>query len=212
MTVYTVGPTSQRGPGSTGSSCSSGAGNGQSDDSTQLIPILWRLETHQVVIADLDEHREWIPTLAQWHFDQWGPLTGASSFDAYLVLLTMAAQSRTIPSVLVALANGQLLGSASLVASDLPPRPQWKPWLAQLFVEPSQRRHGIGAALVRAVLERARQCGCERVYLYTSGTLPQYYRWLGWREVKRLEYLGRERTVMEYDLIDFGLSAGQMAK
>jgi hypothetical protein len=53
---------------------------------------------------------------------------------------------------------------------------------------------------VRAVLERARQCGYGRVYLYTSGTLPQYYSRLGWRFVERLEYLQRERTVMDYDV------------
>jgi predicted N-acetyltransferase YhbS len=85
------------------------------------------------------------------------------------------------------LADGQLLGSANLVACDLPPRPELTPWLAQLFVEPNRRRHGVGAALVRAALERARQCGYRRFYLYTSGTLPQYYRRRGWREVERLE-------------------------
>ena len=50
-----------------------------------------------------------------------------------------------------------------------------------------------------AVLERARQCGHSRVYLYTSGTLPEYYRRLGWRVVERLVYLERERTVMVHD-------------
>lgn len=153
-----------------------------------------------IVIGDLADYRESIPTLARWHFDQWGPLTGAGSLDAYITLLTAAARSRTVPSVLVALADGQLLGSANLVACDLPPRPELTPWLAQLFVEPNRRRHGVGAALVRAALERARQCGYRRVYLYTSGTLPQYHRRLGWREVERLEYLGRERTVMDFDL------------
>ena len=74
------------------------------------------------------------------------------------------------------------------------------PWLAQLFVEPSKRRDGIGAALVHAILDRARTCGYDRVYLFTSGTLPEYYRRLGWREIDRLEYLARERTVMDYDV------------
>jgi predicted N-acetyltransferase YhbS len=53
---------------------------------------------------------------------------------------------------------------------------------------------------VRAVLERARQCGHPRVYLYTSGTLPRYYSRLGWRVVERLAYFQRERTVMVYDV------------
>ena len=157
-----------------------------------------------MVIGNLGDHLSWLPTLARWHYDQWGPLTGASSFDGYVALLTAASGSRTVPSVLVAMANRELLGSATLIASDLPPRPALTPWLAQVFVEPTRRRNGVGAALVRAVLQRAQQCGYARVYLYTSGTLPEYYRRLGWRVVERLAYLQQERTVMDYDV---GLSA-----
>ena len=155
-------------------------------------------------ISDLADYLAWLPALARRHYDQWGSLTGAGSFDGYVALLTEAAASRTVPSVLVAVADGELLGSANLVACDLPPRSGLTPWLAQLFVEPNRRRAGVGAALVRAVLERARQCGYARVYLYTSGTLPQYYTRLGWRVVERLSYLERERTVMDYDV---GLSS-----
>ncbi len=125
------------------------------------------------VIGDLADYRQLLPRLARWHFDQWGPPTGADSLENYVALLTATAETRTVPSVLVAVADGQLLGSVSLVATDLPPRPQLTPWLAQLFVEPSCRRHGVGAALVYAALERAGQCGYSRVYLYTSGRLPQ---------------------------------------
>ena len=153
-----------------------------------------------MVIGDLGDHLAWVPVLARWHYDQWGPLTGASSFDDYVVLLTEAAASRTVPSVLVASDEGELLGSANLVARDLPSRPELTPWLAQPFVQPTRRRLGVGAALVRAVIERARQCCHPQVYLYTSGTLPHYYGRLGWRSLERLHYLGHERTVMAYEV------------
>ena len=153
-----------------------------------------------MMISDLGDQLSWVPVLARWHYDQWGFLTGADSFDGYVALLTKAAGSRAVPSVLVAVLKGELLGSANLVASDLPPRPELTPWLAQLFVAPTRRRAGVGAALACAILERARQCGHPRVYLYTSGTLPQYYSRLGWRVVERLASLERERTVMVYDL------------
>jgi predicted N-acetyltransferase YhbS len=153
-----------------------------------------------MLITDLGEHPSWIPTLARWHFEYWGPLTGAASLDAYVAALTSAAQNRTVPSVLVAVTEGELLGSANLVGCDLPARVALTPWLAQLFVEPTRRREGVGAALVRAVLRRAQECGHQRIYLYTSGTLPKYYIRLGWRLVERLQYLGRERTVMDYNL------------
>jgi predicted N-acetyltransferase YhbS len=152
------------------------------------------------VIADLGDDLVWLPMLARWHYDQWGPLTGASSCEEYAERLSEAAASRAVPSVLVAVSRGELLGSVSLLASELPARPELTPWLAQLFVEPTHRRAGLGAALVHAALERAGCCGYPRVYLYTSGTLPEYYRRLGWRVLERLDYLERQRTVMAYDL------------
>jgi predicted N-acetyltransferase YhbS len=151
-------------------------------------------------IQDLGDHPSWLPTLARWHYDQWGPLTGASSFDDYVACLAEAAASRAVPSVLIAVSDGELLGSATLVAADLPPRPELTPWLAQLFVEPTRRRDGVGAALVHAVLQRARQCHYPCVYLYTSGTLPRYYDRLGWRVVETVSYRHRERTIMRFDL------------
>jgi putative ABC transport system substrate-binding protein len=55
-------------------------------------------------------------------------------------------------------------------------RPALTAWLAQLFVKPTRQRAGVGAALVRAILDRARQCGYPRAYPYTSGTLPESLR------------------------------------
>lgn len=153
-----------------------------------------------MLIIDLADRPDWTATLARWHFDYWGPLTGAATLDGYRELLTSAARSRTVPSVLIAIDGKELLGSVNLVTCDLPARPALTPWLAQLFVDPRQRRHGVGAALVRAVLRRAGDCGHDRVYLFTSGTLPGYYARLGWQTVARIPYLGKERTVMDYEL------------
>jgi predicted N-acetyltransferase YhbS len=150
------------------------------------------------VITDLAERPDWISTLASWHFEYWGPLTGSTTLDAYRDRLATAASSRAVPSVLVAADGDDLLGSVSLVRCDLPARPALTPWLAQLFVASTRRGQGVGAALVRAALGRAAECGHDRVYLFTSGTLPEYYARLGWRTLERLPYLGRERTVMDH--------------
>jgi predicted N-acetyltransferase YhbS len=154
-----------------------------------------------MVIVDLAERTHWIAALARWHFEYWGPLTGSATLDGYLDLLATAAARRTVPSVLIAVDSDELLGSVSLVRCDLPARPALTPWLAQLFVAPSRRRRGTGAVLVRAALERAGACGHDRVYLFTSGTLPEYYARLGWRTIERLSYLGKERAVMDHAVV-----------
>lgn len=51
-----------------------------------------------MVIGDLGDH-PWLPVLARWHYDQWGLLTGASTYEDYIALLTEAAASRRVPRV-----------------------------------------------------------------------------------------------------------------
>src|SRR5262249_12973892 len=79
-------------------------------------------------------------------------------------------------------------------------RPSLTPWLAMLFIAPDYRNQGIGAALVRAALGRTQALGFRRLHLFTSGDLPRYYEKLGWSIDERVQYLGKERTVMHYDL------------
>jgi GNAT superfamily N-acetyltransferase len=149
-----------------------------------------------MAIEELRLHRDWIPVIARWHFDQWGPLTGAQTFERYIGVLQECAEGSDVPSVLVAVLDGNVLGSASLVACDLSPRPSLTPWLAQVFVLSDYRHQGIGAALVRAAAARARNLGFPRLYLYTSGDLPRCYERLGWTIEEHVEYLGRRRAVM----------------
>ena len=87
----------------------------------------------------------------------------------------------------------------NLLRSEMESRPTLTPWLAQLFVAPGCRRGGVGAALVTAAIAHARTCGFSDVYLYTSGTRPRYYARLGWVELERVDYLGKERTIMKHD-------------
>ncbi len=53
---------------------------------------------------------------------------------------------------------------------------------------------------VRAVIERGRNLGFDRLYLYTSGTLPLFYERSGWKERETVQYKGKERIVMEMNI------------
>lgn len=143
---------------------------------------------------------DWMTTLARWHFDQWGPLTGSNTVEAYVRFLDDAMRCKTTPSVLVAIMDGKLAGSANLLRCDMKIRNHLTPWLGQLFVAPSYRQRGIGTALISAVVTEAQRIGYDRLYLYTSGELPRFYARLGWSVHERVHYLGKERTVMQYNL------------
>ena len=54
-----------------------------------------------MIIDDLGAHRDCISTIAQWHFDQWGPLTGADTLQDYVRRLDQSARSDSVPAVTV---------------------------------------------------------------------------------------------------------------
>src|SRR5205823_1620404 len=121
-------------------------------------------------IGYLADHQDFIPELAQWHHCEWAYLRPGDSVEARITRLRGYCGYRQIPTVVVAHTDGTLLGSAMLVTHDMDTRKEWSPWLAGVFVAPDQRRQGIGAAMVRRVIEEAAALGVQRLYLYTPST------------------------------------------
>ena len=151
-------------------------------------------------IENIKHHLDAIDTLSQAQFELWGPLTGRNTLKEYRELLHFAAESKSLPTTLVAVENATVLGSVNVLENDLPLRPDIAPWLAQLFVFPNFRRRGAGALLIAGAIAEARKLNRPILYLYTSGTLPSYYKKLGWSRIEEIAYLGKRRVIMAYPI------------
>jgi N-acetylglutamate synthase-like GNAT family acetyltransferase len=92
---------------------------------------------------------------------------------------------------------GGLLGSASLVEHDMDNRLELSPWLAGVFVRPEHRRQGIGAALVRRIMDEAATLHVSKLYLYTVDSAA-FYANLGWSWLEHTDYRGKEVSIMSY--------------
>ena len=149
-------------------------------------------------IGYLADHLGFIPTLAQWHHQEWAYLRPGDSLEARTVRLRECCGHREIPTVVVAFTNHTLLGSAMLISHDMDTRLELSPWLAGVFVALEHRRRGIGVALVRRVIDDATALGVRRLYLYTPNK-EHYYARLGWVLVERTSYRRTDVTVMSYD-------------
>jgi GNAT superfamily N-acetyltransferase len=163
-----------------------------------IIPTLAE-ETRQMKVKHLSKHREVIPTLAAWVYDEWGhwmepdvtPQTLAAGFER------RAVEGR-IPETFVAMENGEPLGTASLVAHDMAARVDLSPWLAAVYVAPEFRNRGIGSTLVGTVMDEAKALGVTDLYLFTPDRMSFYGR-LGWKVLEHREHHGTEVTVMVYE-------------
>jgi GNAT superfamily N-acetyltransferase len=147
-------------------------------------------------IALLVDYPELIPRLAKWRWDEWGHLDPEGSLDEWTERLTKRVHRDCIPLTVIALEDEQPVGMASLVQYDMDTRKDLSPWLAGLLVVPAFRKRGHGSALVVAIEACARDRGLDTLYLYTNSAQELYIK-LGWKEINREAYRGREVVIMQ---------------
>ena len=144
----------------------------------------------------LVDHPDLIPRLARLHFAKWSRLRPRETLEERTSRLTAQCGRNRVPSVFVAVEdNGELAGSAMLVARDMDTRSELTPWLAGLYVVADRRGQGYGTALVQRVESQALELGVERLHLYTPDA-RDFYGGLGWALDERDEYLGQQVAVM----------------
>ena len=147
-------------------------------------------------IQTLNDHPDAIPVLANWHHAQWSHLNPGMTLDDRISKMQAYLSDDFIPSTWVYLENGEITGSAAIVANDLENHPELTPWLASVYVAPVYRRQGIGSRLVRHVMQQARQQGYTKLYLFTPDK-ESFYASHGWSRLATERYHGEAIVIMQ---------------
>jgi N-acetylglutamate synthase-like GNAT family acetyltransferase len=150
-------------------------------------------------IEYLGDNEALIPTLARWHYEEWRYLNPNKSLEQYISRLHSHLSRKRIPTTFVALSEGILVGSSSLVANDMDINIDLSPWLSSVYVSPPYRSRGVGSALVHRVIKEAQELGVEALYLFTPDREGFYIR-LGWSTVERAEYRGYTVSIMALEI------------
>jgi GNAT superfamily N-acetyltransferase len=158
------------------------------------------MPNQEMHIEYLSGRPEFIPTLARWHYQEWAYLRPGDSVEARIARLQESRGRGEIPLTLVAVSDGELLGSASLVEHDMDNRPELSPWLSGVFVRPERRRQGTGAALVGRIMDEATSLHVSKLYLYTVDRTA-FYANLGWSLLEHTAHRGKEISIMSYSTI-----------
>lgn len=132
--------------------------------------------------------------VSDWIWMEWAryePGVSRADSDASV---RAALHGARMPYFVVARAAGVPVGCASIVASDLPTRPDLGPWLANVYVHPAWRGRGLGTALTKSAMAYGAEVS-DVLYLYTSGSTALYER-LGWRPHDTGHYAGQSIAIL----------------
>ena len=146
-------------------------------------------------IVNLSAKTDMIDTLATWHYGEWGDLYPGETLESFKTELYASLSPEPVPATFIAIDNGVLLGSISVLHKDMDIDAPWTPWLANLYVNPDYRQRGIGKQLIQYLLEYCTAHAINQLYLFTPASRT-YYESLGWKVLKSLRYHGQEVDIM----------------
>ena len=147
----------------------------------------------------LADQPELLPTLVNWFYDEWGRNEPDSSREKISMTLSQYLNRDRIPLTIVRLRGSQPIASASLKIREMETHPQYTHWLGGVYVHPDFRMQGIGSHLVEYSADLAKKLKVYHLYLYTRDHETFYTR-LGWQEIERPTYQGRDAIIMQRNL------------
>lgn len=150
----------------------------------------------------LKNHTDCIPCLAEIWCEVLGKIWLTNSTIAQVKLWLNEWLNDDIPLALVAFCDGVPVGMCSLQIND-GIRPDLKPWLGDLVIDPNYQKKGIGKSLIITAKKKAKSLGFENLYLFTfDPKIADYYTQLGWEEIGLDKHNGHLVTVMQISLKD----------
>jgi GNAT superfamily N-acetyltransferase len=147
-------------------------------------------------IIDMPDDDDLQQLVASICVSYWKPDFPLDTDKWYLDLYAESLATSGLPVVLVAIDDGEFVGTASLIADDeLPDALEPGPWVAAVYVTESHRGRGVGRALVSALQQRGSDLGITEMYLYTEKGAT-WYQSMGWHERRVASLSGHDVTVM----------------
>lgn len=145
-------------------------------------------------IVYLADYVHFLPELAGLHFREWSYLRPGETLQGRTDRLRKCS-GKGLPTVIIALQDSELCGSAMLVAHDLDAYQKLTPWLADVYVKPQHGNKGFASILIERIAHEAQSLGFPQLYLYTPSN-AQLYEHLGWSPMEHCNQQGTSINVM----------------
>lgn len=149
----------------------------------------------------LKNHPNTIPVLANiWHEVLGKIWVPEVPVERVITRFADHLNDQALPITFIALGGDLPVGMCSLREND-GIRSDLTPWLGSLVLDPKHQKQGIGRMLIDVAVQKAKELGFEKLYLFAFDlTIPEYYERLGWRKIGMDEFKSHPVTVMEVEL------------
>lgn len=137
-----------------------------------------------------------IPVIANWFYNEWGDHYPVKSVEYIAGLLKERMNEASLPLTLIAVENGEVIGTVNLKVRDMSIRQDLSPWLGGLYVREDARKKGVGTQLINAAVDHAKRLKFEQLYLWTA-TAKDYYLNLGWVLIEEPFYEGKNTGIFQ---------------
>jgi len=153
-----------------------------------------------VKIANLVDVPQYLDVITEYLHGEWSAFPHWAQKEYIRQRLEQRLSSKGRQFVLVAFdENDDVVGTAGVMRYELDDVAERKYWLGEVFTRHHLRGRGIGSALIKASIERARAAGVDTLWLYTPDQ-QGLYKSHGWLEVEKREVDNEQVTVMQRPL------------
>ena len=152
---------------------------------------------NRMKVSFLADEKHFIPTIAQWYFEEWAHLTqGISQEDIEIKVAKVAESRAALPISFVLHDHDELLAVAELKFHEHPKFPDYKHWLGGVFVPADKRGRGYAATVLQQALKHAKTQQITSLYLQCEQHNIGLYLKYGFEVIHSLNDKGVDKAVM----------------
>lgn len=144
-----------------------------------------------------DKSSKHFQVICDWQRNWWGAEYKEGKVEEFM---SRCLYENRIPQTYIALDSNEVVGMYQIDMYDgVDVRPDYYPWLVNVYVDDKKRGNGICANLMEHAKQSFISLGLKRVYLYTDHiNLYEKYGWIYLEEVVTFE--GKNRRIYYIDL------------
>ena len=147
-----------------------------------------------IVLKQLSECPEHLETVGRWIYEEWWSKR-CDSPEVVFNWLRTHTKLDTVPYSVIALAEGEPVGSCCVIENDCIHRPQYAPWVAAVYVRPDFRRRGIASMILHEAASIAARARIKGLFIDCLAVTASVYEKNGWAIYER-EVGDKESVVM----------------